>query len=82
MMVPAWFLYLGGFSLIILGGLQLQARPRDGAQRGLERFLNLGTAWSAVCITVGGLLLAMATGWWTPDVLKPLPKKPPIRQLK
>ena len=62
-MIPKWFLYVGGFSLMILGGLQLQARPRGAREVGLARWLNLGTAWSICCIAVGGYLVLMALGY-------------------
>jgi Na+-driven multidrug efflux pump len=74
--VPTWFLYLGGFSMLALGLLQIVARLQERDEEGLERYLNLGTAWSALCITVGVGLLAMATGWWTPEALRPAPRRP------
>jgi hypothetical protein len=64
--VPAWFLYIGGFSLLILGGLQMQQRPRKKDDNFYKRFVNLGTMWSLLCIAVGVGLLAIATGWWEP----------------
>jgi hypothetical protein len=78
MIVPAWFLYVAGFSLVVLGAMQIQARPRKKDATLYERFVNVGTLWSLVCITVGVCILLMATGWWTPDFLAPpkvLPKK-------
>jgi hypothetical protein len=79
MVVPVWFCYLGGFSMLILGILQIRARPREADDGFYKRFINLGTLWSLCCITVGIGLLAMATGWWTPDFVKAPPlKRPPI----
>ncbi len=63
-MIPTWFLYLGGFSLVILGVLQMVHRPRRPDANLYERFVNLGTFWSLVCITVGVGLLLMALGYW------------------
>ena len=77
MMVPAWFLYIAGFSLMLLGVLQIQARPRKPNATLYDRFVNVGTLWSLCCITVGAGILLMATGWWTPELLQPpktLPK--------
>ena len=75
MIVPTWFLYIGGFSLLILGGLQIQARPRKKDDSFYQRFINVGTLWSLCCITVGAGLLLMATGYWTPEFAAP-PKAP------
>jgi hypothetical protein len=62
--IPLWFLYVGGFSMVILGGLQLKTRPRDPAESIYKRFVNLGTLWSLLCLTVGTGLLLMALGYW------------------
>jgi hypothetical protein len=62
--IPRWFLYIGGFSLVILGVLQLIARPRQPEDSLYKRFVNLGTMWSLICITVGVGILAMALGYW------------------
>jgi hypothetical protein len=62
-MIPQWFLYLAGFSLILLGGLQIQQRPRQPGDGVYKRFVNLGTFWSVLCIAVGVALLAMALGY-------------------
>jgi hypothetical protein len=78
MIVPAWFMYVAGFSLVVLGVLQIQARPRKKDATLYDRFVNVGTLWSLCCIVVGIGILLMATGWWTPDFLAPpkyLPKK-------
>lgn len=75
--VPTWFLYLAGFSLAILGCLQIQARPHKPGAGLYERFVNIGTLWSLVCIAVGVCFLAMALGYFTPWFLaKPAP--PPL----
>jgi hypothetical protein len=77
MTVPAWFLYVSGFSLVILGLMQLQARPRQRGASLYERFVNVGTLWSLCCITVGVGILLMALGWWTPSFLaspRPVPR--------
>lgn len=63
-MIPAWFLYLGGFSMVLLGGLQLHHRPRRPGAGLAERFINLGTFWALLCIAVGVGLLLMALGYW------------------
>lgn len=63
-MIPSWFLYLAGFSMVILGVLQILQRPRKEGAGVYERFINLGTMWSLICITVGVALLLMALGYW------------------
>jgi hypothetical protein len=63
-MIPTWFLYLAGFSMVILGVLQLVHRPRRAGASLYERFINLGTLWSLICITVGVGMLLMALGYW------------------
>ena len=63
-MIPTWFLYIGGFSLVLLGVMQLRTRPHEPGDGLAKRLLNVGTLWSLVCITVGGGLLAMALGYW------------------
>jgi hypothetical protein len=62
--IPSWFLYLAGFSMLILGALQIQQRPHDKGASLYQRFVNLGTFWSVLCIAVGVALLAMALGYW------------------
>jgi hypothetical protein len=76
MIVPVWFLYVAGFSLFVLGVLQIQARPRKPSDGFYERFVNVGTLWSLCCMTVGAGILAMALGWWRPSFLE-APKAPP-----
>jgi hypothetical protein len=66
MIVPQWFLYVAGFSLILLGGMQIQARPREKDAGFYARFVNLGTLWSLLCIAVGSAVVAMALGYFTP----------------
>jgi hypothetical protein len=61
--IPSWFLYTSGFALVVLGALQIQARPRRRGASLAERFVNLGTFWSLLCITVGTVLVLMALGW-------------------
>jgi hypothetical protein len=63
-MIPTWFLYLAGFSMVILGVLQIQQRPRRPDAGFYQRFINVGTLWSLLCISVGVALLAMALGYW------------------
>ncbi|HEY2749227.1 MAG TPA: hypothetical protein VGL86_31635 [Polyangia bacterium] len=63
-MIPTWFLYLTGFSMLILGVLQLIHRPHKPNATIAERVVNLGTFWSLLCITVGVGLLLMALGYW------------------
>jgi len=73
MPIPSWFLYVGGFSLILLGAMQIQQRPRDPDASLYARFINLGTLWSLACITVGVGLVVMALGYWTPFDRAPPP---------
>ena len=73
-MVPTWFLYVSGFSLILLGIMQIQARPRVKDASLYQRFVNLGTFWSLFCIVVGVAVVSMALGYWSP-LDKPLPVK-------
>jgi hypothetical protein len=61
---PTWFLYLGGFSLFILGVLQIYVRPREKGDGIYKRFVNVGTLWSLICISFGTLLVVMALGYW------------------
>jgi hypothetical protein len=74
--IPGWFLYLAGFSMVILGGLQIQQRPHERGESFARRFLNIGTAWSLLCIAVGVGLLLMALGYWE----GPLPRPGPPRR--
>ena len=74
-MVPAWFLHIAGFSLVILGIMQIQARPRKKDANLYERFVNLGTFWSLLCIAAGTAIIVMALGYWTP-LDRPPPPKP------
>lgn len=76
MTVPPWFLYIAGFSLVLLGVLQVQARPRKPSESPFQRYVNVGTLWSACCVTFGVALVLMASGWWTPAILQG-PKSPP-----
>jgi hypothetical protein len=74
--IPKWFLYLGGFSLVMLGILQVQARPREPDDSLYRRFVNLGTLWSLICMSMGLALLFIALGYWQ----GPLPsERPPAR---
>ena len=75
-MVPNWFLYLGGFSLVILGVLQIQQRPRKEGDSLYTRFVNVGTLWSLTCIGVGALLVLIALGWVDLHLMD-APVKPP-----
>jgi hypothetical protein len=75
--IPTWFLYIGGFSLAVLGLLQIIERPRSAKASSYQRFVNVGTLWSLVCITVGVLLVLMALGWVArPDAARPPPPRP------
>ncbi len=76
-MVPTWFLYISGLSLVLLGIMQIQARPRRKDATFYDRFVNVGTFWSLLCIAVGAAVLAMALGYWTP-----FDKRPPERPAK
>jgi hypothetical protein len=70
-------LYIGGFSLVMLGGLQLHARPRQPGDSLYKRFVNLGTLWSLLCISVGTGLLLMALGYWDGPLGAMRPPEPP-----
>jgi hypothetical protein len=77
-MIPSWFLYLAGFSMMILGAMQIQQRPHGKGAGFYARFVNVGTFWSVLCIVVGLALLAMALGYWQGPVGgPPPPAKPP-----
>jgi hypothetical protein len=71
---PQWFLYVGALSLLVLGVLQLYTRPRPPGASLYERFVNLGTMWSLICLAVGAALLMMALGYWHGPVGKPEPE--------
>jgi hypothetical protein len=79
MNVPSWFLYVTGFSLVLLGVMQIQARPRRPNATLYERFVNVGTLWSLVCIAVGTCVVLMALGWLTPFDRAP-PSPPAARK--
>jgi hypothetical protein len=79
-MMPTWFSYLSGFSLVILGVLQLVHRPRRQGATTVERIVNLGNFWSAICILVGIGLVLLALGYWQGPMgvgAPPPPKKMP-----
>jgi hypothetical protein len=79
--IPTWFLYVTGFSMVILGALQVQQRPRGRGDSLYQRFVNIGTLWSLCCIVVGLGLLAMALGYWTGPLPQPTrPHQPPHRR--
>jgi hypothetical protein len=73
-MIPTWFLYLAGFSMVVLGALQIQQRPRNPGASVYQRFVNLGTFWSLLCVAVGVALLAMALGYLPGPVGAPPPE--------
>ncbi len=79
MMVPTWFLYVSGFSMLLLGIMQLQARPRQKDDSAYQRFVNLGTLWSLCCLTVGVGMLLMALGYYTPEFLAPPAHRAPVK---
>ncbi len=78
-MIPSWFLYLAGFSMLILGVMQLLHRPHKPGASLYARFINVGTLWSLLCISVGVGLLLMALGYWDGPlgVNAPPPRKVP-----
>jgi hypothetical protein len=67
--------------MLILGVLQIQARPRKKDDTLYQRFVNIGTLWSLCCITVGVGILLMALGYWTPSFLQG-PQRPPVSSKK
>jgi hypothetical protein len=73
MSVPPWFLYISGFSLILLGAMQIQARPHERGDSFYRRFVNLGTLWSLVCIAVGVCVVLIGLGWWEGPLGRPPP---------
>ena len=74
--MPRWFLYLNGFAMVTLGIALLWVRPKREGEGALQRWIGLrgfwSTLWAALCLTVGGALLAMALGYWR----GPLPERP------
>jgi hypothetical protein len=72
-MIPTWFLYVAGFSMVMLGILQIQQRPRAPGDSFYRRFVNVGTLWSLLCISVGMGLLLMALGYWEGPLSRPAP---------
>ncbi len=62
-MIPIWFVYIGGFSLIILGALQIQARPYQRGDSFFKRFINIGTFWSLFCISAGVVIVLYGLGY-------------------
>ncbi len=75
-MIPSWFLYLAGFSMVILGAMQIQQRPHAKGAGFYQRFVNIGTFWSLLCIAVGLALLLMALGYWQGPMGGPAPAAP------
>jgi hypothetical protein len=71
--IPIWFLYISGFSMILLGTLQILERPRTKTDSFYQRFVNVGTLWSLICISVGVGLLLMALGYWEGPLPRPAP---------
>ncbi len=76
MNVPTWFYYIGGFSLVILGALQIQQRPRKPNDNFYQRFVNVGTLWSLCCIAVGVILVLTALGWIDLHLADKVPPRP------
>lgn len=74
--MPTWFLYIGGFSLIVLAAMQMKTRPHEPGDGLYGRFLNVGTLWSMCCIAVGCALLAIALGYWEGPLGAPPPPRP------
>ncbi len=73
-MIPTWFLYLGGFSLILLGLMQIQARPKQ-KETALQRWLSIGMLWSLICIATGCALVLMGLGYIDQPFGQPLPPR-------
>lgn len=79
MMVPTWFMYVAGFSMVLLGLLQMQSRPRHKGDSLYQRFVNIGTLWSLCCVTVGVGMLLIALGYYTPEFLAPPVRRAPVK---
>ena len=81
-MIPRWFLYIGGFSLALLAMLQMYTRPREPGAGLYRRFINLGTLWSLLCLSVGAGLVAMALGYWDGPLGAMRPADPAQKAIK
>ncbi len=56
------FFAFGGAILVLTGLLQLFVRPRQPHEIGLQRFVNRGTIWAAVCVSLGVLAILVGVG--------------------
>jgi hypothetical protein len=63
-MIPQWFLYLQGFAMVIMGGALIRLRPAKKGASFYTRYVNIGTMWALICLSVGVYLLGMALGYW------------------
>ncbi len=81
-MTPPWFLYIGGFSLVVLGLMQIAVRSGSRDDSIYKRFINIGTLWSLACMTVGAGLIAMALGYWEGPLgaMRPDPPETPHKR--
>lgn len=55
------FVVLGAI-LVATGVLQAIVRPRKEHETGAQRFINRGTVWALVCVTVGVLGMLVGLG--------------------
>jgi hypothetical protein len=76
-MIPTWFLHLSGFSMVILGVLQIVQRPHAPGDSFYKRFIHVGMVWSLICIAVGVGLVLMGLGYWQGPLGAGAPPPPP-----
>jgi hypothetical protein len=63
--VPQWFIYLNGFAMLILGVALIATRPHRPGDSFYKRFVNFGTLWALLCLSMGLALLSLALGYWS-----------------
>jgi hypothetical protein len=62
MAVPKWFFALSGLILVVVGLGLIAVRERPKYERGLARYLNLGSLWAATVILTGLAFVALGLG--------------------
>jgi hypothetical protein len=60
--VPKWFFAMSGFILVVVGVGLLALRTKPKYERGLARYLNVGTLWPATVIAAGLAFVALGLG--------------------